>query len=152
MDAAYWKLPTRRWLLATRVEHGTGQLRLALYRAAGTHDGQGSRRRDSQRMHRLADDVLAQHRPHRRQAVTAARERRRPGALQVDVAQAPVVVDELAEQQRASVAQPGDEAAELMPGVGLGHRDCGAGDQVANQEAQPVGTPQPGGVQAESAP
>ena len=67
----------------------------------------------------------------------------------MDVAQAPVVIDELAEQQRAPVAQPRDVAAELMPGVGLGDRGGAAGDQVAHQETQPIGTPQPGGVQAE---
>ena len=78
-------------------EHGAGQQRLALHRAPGRHHGQGSRRRDTQGVHRLADDVFAQHRPHRRQAVATAREGRGAGTLQVDVAQAPVVVDEFAE-------------------------------------------------------
>ena len=46
----------------------------------------------------------------------------------------PSRADELAEQQRAPVAQPRDEPAELVPGVGLrdrrgavGHRDCRPG-------------------------
>ena len=82
-------------------------------------------------MHRFADDVFAQHRSDRGQAVTAARERGAPGTLEVDVANAPVGVDELAEQQRTPVAQLRDEAAELMPGVGLCYRNGTAGHQVA---------------------
>ena len=66
----------------------------------------------------------------------------------MDVANAPVGADELAQQQRAPVAQPRHVAAELVAGVGLGHRSGIAGDQVAHQEAQPVGTPQPGSVEA----
>ena len=52
----------------------------------------------------------------------------------MDVADAPVVVDEFAEQQRPPVAQPRNEATELMPGVGLGYRGGTAGYQVAHQE------------------
>ena len=36
-----------------------------------------------------------------------------------------------------------------MPGVGLGHRSGGAGNQVAHQEAQSVCTAQPGSVEPE---
>ena len=43
-------------------QHRAGQRRLALHRPARRHHGQGSRGGDAQRVHRLADDVLAQHR------------------------------------------------------------------------------------------
>jgi hypothetical protein len=49
-------------------------------------------------VHGLADDVLAQHRADSSEAVPAAGERGTPGALEMDVAEAAVCVDELAEQ------------------------------------------------------
>ncbi|GAB4727809.1 hypothetical protein MOKP151_23540 [Mycobacterium avium subsp. hominissuis] len=66
----------------------------------------------------------------------------------MDVTQPTLVVDQLTEQQGAPVAEPGDEAAELMPGVGLGDRGSAGGHQVSGQEPQPVGTAQPAGVEA----
>ena len=60
----------------------------------------------------------------------------------------PSAVGELAQQQRAPVTQPRHEAAELMPGVDLGHRSGAVGHQVAHQETQSVGTPQPRSVEA----
>ena len=64
------------------------------------------------------------------------------------VANAPVGVYELAEQQRAPVAQTRDEPAELMPGIGLRRRG-GASGTGADQQLKPVGASQPGGVEAE---
>ena len=43
-------------------EDGAGQESLAANRLAGGHDGQRARRRDAERVHRLADKVLAEHR------------------------------------------------------------------------------------------
>ncbi len=102
-------------------------------------------------MHRLADDVLAQHRPHRRQAVAAASERRRARTLQVDVAEPAVGVGELTQQQRAAVAQLRDVAAELVAGIRLGDGRCAVGNVVADQEAQSVGALQPGRIEAQLA-
>ena len=79
--------PTRRWLLGDPGEHGARQQGLAAHRAPGRHHGEGAGRGDAEGVHRLADDVLAQHRADRGQAVAAARERRAPGALEVQVAQ-----------------------------------------------------------------
>ena len=56
---------------------------------------------------------------------------------------------ELAEQQRAPVAQTRDEPAELMPGIGLRRRGGAAGNPSADQQLKPVGASQPGGVEAE---
>ena len=60
--------------------------------------------------------------PTDREPVAAARERRAAGALEVQVAQAAGGRGELAEQQRAAVAEPGRVAAELVAGVALGDR------------------------------
>jgi hypothetical protein len=51
--------------------------------------------------------------------------------------------------QRAPVTQQRGEAAELMPSVGLRYRSGLARDQVADQQAQPVGALQPGSVETE---
>ena len=122
-------------------EHGPGQGRLPLHRTSGRHHGQGSGGRDPQCVHGLADDVLAKHRTDRGKTVAATRERRTAGALEVEVAAWRLA--EFAEQKRAPVAQPRDEPAELMTGVGLcdGFRACR--DPGADQEPEPVGTAQP---------
>ena len=72
---------------------------------AGGDDRQRPRGRDPERVHRLADQVLAQHRADRGLAVAAAGERRAPRSLEVQVAAAAVDVDHLAEQQRPAVAE-----------------------------------------------
>ena len=51
--------------------------------------------------------------------LAAAREDRRPRAFELQVATSPVAVGDLAEQDRASVAELRREATELMAGVGL---------------------------------
>ena len=101
------------------------------------------------RVHCLTHDVLAQHRTDRGQAVAAAGERRGPRALEVDVAKAAVSVDDLSQQEGASVAETRGELAELVSGVGLRHRSGAAGYQVADQQAQAIEAPQPGGVEAQ---
>ena len=85
-------------------KHGAGKYRLPLYRAPGPDYGQGSGRRDAQGVHPLADDVFAQHWSYRGEAVATAGERRGPGTFEVDVENAPVGVNELAQQQCAPVA------------------------------------------------
>ena len=89
-------------------EHGSRQQRLAVDRATRGHDGQRPGGGNAQRVHRLADDVFAQHRADRGQAVAAARERRGARTLEMEVAKPAVGVDDFAQQQRASVAQPRD--------------------------------------------
>ena len=114
-------------------------------RLAGGDDGERPRGRDAERVHRLADHVLAQHRPDRGLAVAAAGERRAARALQVEVAPAPVGVDELAEQQRPAVAEPRRVAAELVAGVGLRDRRGAVGDAWCRPAA-----PTPSGVRSPS--
>ena len=66
-------------------EHGALELRLAIHGLAGRHDRQAARGRNAERVHRLADDVLAQHGPERGASVTAARVPRRARPFQLNV-------------------------------------------------------------------
>src|SRR6185436_7471374 len=75
--------------------------------------------RNAERVHRLADDVFAQHRPDRGAPVAAGGERRPARSLQLDVDAVAGRGDLLAEEDRAAVAERG-EVAELVAGVGLG--------------------------------
>ena len=115
-------------------QHRAGQHRLAQHRLAGGDDRERARGRDAERVHRLADQHLAQHRPDRRLAVAAARERRAARALEGDVAAPAGAVDHLAEQERAAVAELRREAAELVAGVGLRDRLGAFGQRVAGEQ------------------
>jgi hypothetical protein len=120
--AKNWNVPTRMWLAATRVSTRPGSTVSRSTGSPGRDDRERARRRDAERVHRLADQHLAQHRPDRRLAVAAARERRSPRALEGDVAALAGAVDHLAEQDGAAVAELRREAAELVAGVGLRDR------------------------------
>ena len=98
-----------QWLLATRVSTAPGSTVSRCDGPPGRHDGEGPRGGDAQGVHRLADDVLAQHRPDDCEAVATAGEGCAAGALQVDVAEAAADVGNLTEQQRTTVAQTAGE-------------------------------------------
>jgi hypothetical protein len=72
-------------------------------------------------MHRLADEVLPQHRPQRGAAIAVAREGREACALQLKVAENTVVPSEFSEKNCAPVTQLRHEGPELVPCIG--HRD-----------------------------
>jgi len=101
-------------------QHGAGLGAVAAHHVAGRHDGQRTRRRNAQGVHRLADQVLAQGRTECAFAVAIARKRRAAGTFERDVAALAVAVDHLAEQQGPPVAELRRELAELVAGVGLG--------------------------------
>ena len=82
-------------------QHGAGQHGLALHGATGRHDGEAAGRGDAEGVHRLADDVLAQHRADSGQAVAAAGERRTPRALEVQVAEPAVASSTSSPSSRA---------------------------------------------------
>jgi alkanesulfonate monooxygenase SsuD/methylene tetrahydromethanopterin reductase-like flavin-dependent oxidoreductase (luciferase family) len=107
-------------------QHRAGQPLLAHDGVARRDRRQRARGRNAERRHRLAHEVLAQHRPDAPRAVAAARERRAPRALELDVAAHARPVDHLAEQDGPAVAQLRHEHAELVPrvrrGDGLGSR------------------------------
>ena len=68
----------------------------------------------AERRHRLAHEILAQHRPEGGASVSASREGRPARAFELDVASLPVGSDDLAEQDRPTVTELSHEAAELM--------------------------------------
>ncbi len=120
---AYWKLPTRRWLLATRASTAPGSTCLA-------HDT-ARRSRTTARARvvgtpsaciaslttysRSIGPTAASPSPPRANGV-------RPDPLRCRSRSAAVDVHELAQQQGASVPEPRRVPAELVTGVGLRHR------------------------------
>ena len=131
-----WKVPTRMWLAATRVSTAPGSgvsrktvspvVTAASARVVGTPSACIASRHD----------VFAQHRAEPGAPVAAARERRAAGALELDVAALAVAVDDLAEQERAAVAELGHEVAELVAGVEPGERLGALGHLVAGEESR----------------
>ncbi len=85
-------------------EHGARQQGLAAYRPSRCHHGEGACRRYAKGVHRLADDVFAQHRADGSQSVAGAREGSAAGTFEVDVAEVPFGVGGLAQQECAPVA------------------------------------------------
>ncbi len=79
-------------------QHRAGLRRFAPDHLPGPDGGECARRGDAQSRHRFGDDIFPQDRPQRRAPVAAARERRRAGALELDVAAHAMRVDDLAEQ------------------------------------------------------
>ena len=140
---AYGERPDPQVAAGDPGEHRTGQVGLAADGATGRDHRQRAGGRDAERVHRGADDVLAQHRADGGQPVAAAGERRASRALEVQVAQRAVGGAQLAEQQRPAVAQPRGEAAELVARVGLRDRRGSLGDELADQQPQPLGAAQP---------
>ncbi len=130
-------------------QHRARQRRLALHGAPRGDHRQRPRGRDAKRVHGLADDVFAKHRPDRRKTVAAPRERRCARTLEVKVAKASIGRREFAQQQCPAVAQTRNIAAELVSGIGLGHGHRTLGNQVADQKTQPVLAAQPAGFDAE---
>ena len=123
-------------------EHRPGQQRLPHDLVAGGHHRERPRRGDAQRVHRLADHELAQHRADGGLAVAAPGERRAARALECHVAPPAVDVGQLAEQQRPAVAEAGLVPAELVPGVGLRDRRGPVGEAVAGQQGDAGGRAQ----------
>jgi hypothetical protein len=103
-------------------QHRARQHGLAVHGLAGGDDGERTRRRDAERVHGLAHQGFAQHRPDGRLAVAAAGEGRPPRALESDVEAPALAIEDLAEQHGAAIAELRREASELVAGVGLGDR------------------------------
>ena len=85
--------------------------------------GQAARGRDAQGVHRLADQQLTQHRAQRCPAVAAACQGRGADALEMQITEIPVRIDEVPEQEGAAIAQLRIGLAELMARIHLGHRE-----------------------------
>src|SRR5271166_262945 len=85
-------------------QHGSAQLAVAINRFAGRDSRERPSGRNSERMHRFADEIFAQDRPQRGAAVSAPRKRRPARALQLDVAPLAATVQDLAEEDREAIA------------------------------------------------
>jgi len=96
-----------------------GQGGFAPHRLPGRDHSQAAGRWDPKRMHRLADDVLAQHRAKGSTPVATPRVGRPARTLKLDIESLTGWGDLLAEQDGPPVPQHG-EMAELMAGIGLG--------------------------------
>ncbi len=79
-----------------------------------------------QRMHRLADQILPQHRPDRGAPIRRSRERCQAGPFELHIPQHAGTIAQLAEQDRAPIAEARHEVAELMarhrPSQSASHR------------------------------
>ena len=118
-------------------QHRARQHVFAIHGLPGRNDGQGARRGNAERVHRLADQHFAQHRTDGRLAVAAAGKRRAARSLERDVAAVSLPVDHLAEKERATVAELGREAAELMARIRLGERLGAFGQRVPRRTSLP---------------
>ena len=101
-----------------------GLCRLALHRLVTADDAQRPRRRDAERVHRFAAQILAYRRAQDRAPVEAARVRRRACALQMQIPLRAFESAHLAQQQRAPVAQLRHIDAELMARIQHRQRLC----------------------------
>ena len=119
-------------------EDGAGQDLLPVHRLSGDGCGERPGRRHPERVHRLADDIFAQHRSQRCPSVAAAGIGRLARPLELDVAAAAMPVDHLPKQDRAAVAELRHEGAELVPGIGHGERFGALRHLVAGEDRRPV--------------
>ena len=99
-------------------QHSTGQHGLAHDGFARCNHSQTARGRDPQRMHRFADDVLTQHRPHGGTPIAAARVGRLPRAFEGDVHTLAGWCEVFAQQQGSSITKH-REVAKLMARIRL---------------------------------
>src|ERR1700733_11668918 len=116
---------------------------------AGNGHGERARGRNPERRHRFAYNVFAQDRSQRRAAIAAAGKWRRPRALELDVPADAVDIDDLAEQNGASVAELRHEIAELVAGIGHGDRFGPVRKALSGEDFSALGTLQKVGVKPE---
>ena len=109
-------------------DDGAGQrAAFAQDRLACGDSSQSAGGRHAERMHRLADQVFAQHRPNPSAAIAHTGIGSRPGTFELNVTALALAVDDLTQQDCTAIAKLRVEVAELMPGVKLrqGGRPCG---------------------------
>jgi hypothetical protein len=122
---------------------------LAPDRLAGGDRRQRAGGGNAHRVHGLGDHELAQHGANPGAAVAHAGEGGAAGALELDVAAASLPVHDLAQEDRAAVAELGVPAAELVARIGLRERLGAFGDGVAREHRHALGRGQRGGVEGE---
>ena len=120
-------------------KHCARQRSVSHYLLACGHNSERSSCGDTQRMHRLADHVLAQHRPNSSLAVAAASEWRAARTFEMQIANTTIWCGEFAQQQRASVAESRRVVTELMAGIRLRNRARTGRQPLTNQCCDAVG-------------
>ena len=102
--------------------HGRAFLLLAPHRRARSRHAQRARAGDTEGVQVFAGEKFADRAAQYCAAIAHARVRRHAGALEVQVPVLSGLVDHLAQQQPATVAQARGVAAELVPGIDHGAR------------------------------
>ncbi|MDT4858272.1 hypothetical protein FQZ97_927330 [compost metagenome] len=103
-------------------EHGPGLAGFPVYRGAGAGHAQGAAGGDAEGVQVLAGEEFANRAAQHCAAITHARVGGLPRALEVQVPVLAGVIDHLAQQQAAAIAQSWVVDAELMPGIDHGPR------------------------------
>ena len=124
-------------------QHRTGAHAFAMHFLARGHGCQRAGGGNAERMHRLADHVFTQHRPKPGAPVAPAREGRRAGALELDVAPRSVGADHLAKQHGAPVAKLRHPPSELVARIGLRQRGGALWHMVPRQHRHALGAFEP---------
>ncbi len=122
-------------------QHRPRQRGLAIDRLARRDDRERARRRDAEGLHGLAEDILPQDRSEPGPPVAPAREGRAARALELDVEALARRVQDLAEEDRPTVAELRHEVAELVAGIGHGQRVRAVGHPVAREHSHAVRRP-----------
>jgi hypothetical protein len=130
-------------------EHRSRQGGFAIDRLAGQDRRQRPRGRNAKRVHRFGYDILPQHRPKGRPSVAPAGKRRFSCPFQLDIPAHTLAVDDLAQQDRASVAKLRHEIAELVAGIGHGDRHRAFRQAVAGKDRSQLLIAHPGKIEVE---
>ena len=129
-------------------QHGAGQRGFALDSLAGQHSGKSPCGGNAEGGHRLADDVFAQDWSECGASIATAGKGCWSCAFELQIASLAMAVDDLAQQDRPSVAELGYEMPELVPGIGhrdrsgrIGHRLAGKDGKASGEDNQSASRP-----------
>ena len=106
---------------------------------------------DTQCRHRLADDVLAQDRTESRTSIAVARERSRTRTFELNVATYTIPIDQLAQENCPTVAQPGHPAPKLKSRIRHGQWLGTLRHSIPSEHFDALGCDQELGVESELA-
>ena len=103
-------------------EYSSRQCGLPIDGFAGGHGRKSPSRRDTERVHRLTNQIFPKHRTESGQAIAGPRKRRASRAFELNITAPAMDVDDLAQKQRPTIAELWNEVAELVTGIGLCQR------------------------------
>ncbi len=126
-----------------------GQGALAIDGFAGGHCRERARGGNSKRMHGLADQIFAQHGTEGSASVAVPRIRGPAGALELNIAAHPGLVEGFSQQDRATVAELRHEMPELMARIGHGDRLDGRRKDISGVNSRQRAVIETGGIEPE---